>query len=126
MKDRKMRAKGFTLVEMMIVVAIIGMLAVIAIPQWVHARAASQTQACINNLRQIFGATQQWALDFRKGPDAPVAPDDILPYLKSAVVCPAGGPTATFGSTFTLTTVSNLPICRVAPATHIFPPDTSE
>ena len=121
-----MRAKGFTLVEIMIVVAIIGMLAAIAIPQWVHARTTSQTQACINNLRQIFGATQQWALDFRKAPDAPVKPDDILPYLKSAVVCPAGGAASTFGSTYSLNTVSNLPTCRVVPAAHILPPDTTE
>jgi prepilin-type N-terminal cleavage/methylation domain-containing protein len=125
MKCNKMRGNGFTLVEMMIVVAIIGMLAVIAIPNWVHARATSQTQACINNLRQIYGASQQWALDNRKGPDEPVTPDEILPYLKNAVVCPAGGAAATFGTSYSLTTVSGLPTCRIIPAAHVLPPDTT-
>ena len=126
MKRRSLRVNGFTLVELMIVVGIIGMLAVIAIPNWVHARTTSQNQACINNLRQICGATQQWALDNRKGPDADVHVDDILPYLRNAVVCPAGGAGATFGSSYTLKTVADLPICRIAPAVHVLTPDTTE
>ena len=125
MKRRVLRVEGFTLVEMMIVVALIGLLAVIAVPNWVHARTTSQTSACINNLRQVFGATQQWALDFRKAPGASVTPEDVLPYLKSAVVCPAGGSAATFGTSYTLTTVSNLPICRIVPTAHLLPPDTT-
>jgi prepilin-type N-terminal cleavage/methylation domain-containing protein len=125
MKNKELRVEGFTLVEMMIVVALIGLLAVIAIPNWVHARTTSQNSACINNLREINGATQQWALDFRKGQDAPVTPEDILPYLKNAVVCPAGGSAATFGSSYTLTTVSGLPICRIVPAVHVLIPDTT-
>jgi prepilin-type N-terminal cleavage/methylation domain-containing protein len=125
MKSSKMRVKGFTLVEMMIVVALIGLLAAIAIPNWVHARTRSQTNACLSNLQQIFGATQQWALDNRQAPDAPVTPDEILPYLRNAVVCPAGGSTATFGTSYTLTTVTNIPTCRIAPTAHILPPDTT-
>ncbi len=126
MKSREMRAAGFTLGEIMIVVAIIGLLAAIALPSWVRARTTSQGKACISNLRQISGATQQWALDNRKGPSDPVSPEEILPYLKNAVVCPAGGSAATFGSSYTLNTVSNAPICRISPTSHVLPPDTSD
>jgi len=120
-----MRVKGFTLVEMMIVVALIGLLAAIAIPNWVHARTTSQTNACINNLRQIFGATQQWALDYHQAASATVTPDEVLPYLRNAVVCPAGGGAATFGTSYSLTTVTNIPICRIAPTVHVLAPDTT-
>jgi prepilin-type N-terminal cleavage/methylation domain-containing protein len=60
---KNLRKAGFTLVEIMIVVAIIGLLAAIAIPNFIKARATSQANACINNLRQIDGAEQQWALE---------------------------------------------------------------
>jgi prepilin-type N-terminal cleavage/methylation domain-containing protein len=126
MKSRKIRVEGFTLIEIMIVVGLIGLLAVIAIPNWVHARTTSQTNACINNLRQICGAAQQWALDNRKGPGATVAPEEVLPYLRHAVVCPAGGSAATFGTSYSLTTVCGVPTCRIAPTMHVLPPDTSE
>ena len=60
------RDAGFTLIEIMIVVAIIGLLAAIAIPNFVKARTTSQQNACINNLRQYDGAVQQWVLENKK------------------------------------------------------------
>src|ERR1017187_3933255 len=63
MKTHASRKAGFTLVEIMIVVAIIGLLAAIAIPNFVHARQSAQTNACINNLRQIDAAKQEWAME---------------------------------------------------------------
>ena len=94
MKQTKNNRKaGFTLVEIMIVVAIIGLLAAIAIPNFVKARATSQANACINNLRQLDAAKHQWALENGKTADAAPNPQDLAPYLKDNVLplCPAGG-----------------------------------
>ena len=124
MKTRTSSNKGFTLVEIMIVVAIIGLLAAIAIPNFIRARETSQMNACINNLRQIDGAKQQWALETRQGTNATPSYAAISPYLRNAVVCPSGGTTATFGNTYTMGTVGEKPACQKLPATHKLPADT--
>jgi prepilin-type N-terminal cleavage/methylation domain-containing protein len=88
---------GFTLVEIMIVVAIIGLLAAIAIPNFVTARQNAQAKACINNLKQIDGAASQFALEQgKKTGDDIHFPADLTPYIKlnsagSLPPCPAGG-----------------------------------
>ena len=106
----------------MIVVAIIGLLAAIAIPNFVKARTTAQKNACINNLRQIDGAIQQWALEFKKDSTATVGETEVTPYLKNSVVCPSGG--TTFSDSYSTTTVAVQPTCKrvPGPGLHELPP----
>ena len=88
------RKSAFTLVEIMIVVAIIGLLAAIAIPNFIKAREASQTKSCIANLKQIEGAKQTWALETKQLPSATPNDSDLYGptvYIRDTPVCPGPG-----------------------------------
>ena len=107
---------GFTLVEIMIVVAIIGMLAAIAIPSFVKARNNSQQTACINNLRIIDDGKQQWAFVARKVQGNATVEASVNEYVKGNTypICPSGG-------TYVYMNVGSAPDCSITtPTSHIF------
>ena len=93
MKLKDSRHAGFTLVEIMIVVAIIGLLAAIAIPNFIKARQVSQKNACIANMKQIDGAKATWALEMKKNNGDTPVPGDLFgatAYIRRAPQCPSG------------------------------------
>jgi len=92
----------------MIVVAIIGLLAAIAIPSFLKARTTSQQNACINNLRQIDSGKEQAALAYKIAQAQTVPTASVNEYIKgnATPTCPAGG-------TYTYNTLGTNPVCSV-------------
>ncbi|MCE9559123.1 MAG: prepilin-type N-terminal cleavage/methylation domain-containing protein [Armatimonadetes bacterium] len=112
MKNLK-KNKGFTLIEIMIVVMIIGILLAIAVPNFVKARDTSRKQSCIASLKQIDSATEQYAMENKLATGATVTSANIAPgYIKVMPTCPAGG-------TYAIGVVGTAPTCTVA--LHVLP-----
>ena len=110
---------AFTLVEVMIVVAILGLLAAIAIPNFVKSRANAQKCSCIVNLKQIDGAVQAWALEYKKAATDTYTFADatLLAYLKGSTL-PGGGTCPGGGAYSEGVSVSLVPNCSLATSGH--------
>ena len=89
-------------------IAIIGMLAAIAIPNFVKARQTAQTNVCINQLRSIQAAKEQWALENKKKQTEVPTESEVTTYLKAGdfPICPAGG-------NYLINAVDENPTCSV-------------
>jgi prepilin-type N-terminal cleavage/methylation domain-containing protein len=84
---------GFTLIEIMIVVAILGVISAVAVPNFIKARNSAQVKICIANLKQITGVKAQWAFEQRKANSVTPSTDELAPYFNSGALppCPANG-----------------------------------
>ncbi len=112
MKNRTER--GFTLLEIMVVVFILGVLVAIAIPSWMNARARAQARTCSANLRQLHQAKEMYALAERLPTGSAVQMTDLVPnYLQAEPFCPAGG-----GASYNLNAIGTDPTCPTGLPNH--------
>lgn len=113
-KRQNNKKKGFTLVEIMIVVLIIGILLAIAVPNFVRARETSRARTCVGNLKQIDSGKEQYAMEARLAAGAAAAWANLVPdYLKRQPACPSGG-------VYTIGNIGTDPTCSIG-GTHILP-----
>jgi prepilin-type N-terminal cleavage/methylation domain-containing protein len=113
---RQWAARGFTLVEIMVVVAILALIAAIAIPNFVKARNSARVKCCIRNLHVMDRAKAQWAFDSKQPNSARPTTTDIAPYLADLRLpeCPANG-------TYRIRSLTRPPNCSLWPEGHTIP-----
>ena len=114
----KKNTAGFTLVEIMIVVAIIGLLAAIAVPNFVQARTNARRGTCVNNLRLIDASKEQYALENNKDSATTPAAADLTAYLKGGAM-----PTCSASGVYTISAIGTNPTCSksASPDLHVLP-----
>ena len=120
--ERRVRwsRKGFTLVEIMIVVLIIGILLAIAVPNFIKARETSRSKSCVANLKQIEAAKEQWCMDNKQAATATPGTADLYGttnYVKNTPGCPSGG-------SYTIGDMNTRPVCSIgtgATPSHVLP-----
>ena len=108
MQTRTSRNAGFTMLEIMIVVAIIGLLAGISTPGLVKARDTSQLRAIISNLRVLESTKDQWAIENKQGDGAQPLDTDLSQYLKNYTM-----PVPVVGETYNINPIGTLPTATV-------------
>lgn len=119
MNELKKRVRaGFTLVEVMIVVLIMGILLSIAMPTWLKSRENARQKSCCKNLKAIESAKELWAMDTHAVPTATPAKSDLYgstAYVKTEPSCPSGGD-------YTIGDMGTRPSCsRPASEGHVLP-----
>lgn len=107
---------GFTLVEIMIVVAIIALLAAIAVPNFLRARKRSQATRVLEDMRMVDGAKDQYAIERNALGNVTPTWADILPYIKQGTPLANGGGTDSMGQAITINAIDTLP--QVSNATY--------
>jgi len=117
MSSQRTGSAGFTLTEIMIIIAIIGVILIMALPGWIQARARSRRNVCQENLTQIDGAKHVWALQENKNYTDTPAWSELVgeeSYIRKSPFCPGDG-------TYTLNPVDTEPSCSLSNEGHFMP-----
>ncbi len=106
--------RGFTLVEIMVVLFIIGLLVAVAVPSWMNARTRAQARTCSTNLRQIATAKEAYAMANSVPQGAPVSMNNLVPdFLQAEPFCPAGA-----GQPYNVGNLGDPPTCPTGLPNH--------